>query len=91
MEYRWDSRKAPSNLTKHGVSFEEAATVFGDPLFITFADPDHSIDEKRFIIMGESNRQRLLVVAYTERRKTVRLISAREATRGERIAYEEDI
>jgi uncharacterized protein len=65
--------------------------VFGDPLFITFADPDHSIDEKRFIIMGESNRQRLLVVAYTERRKTVRLISAREATRGERIAYEEDI
>jgi len=83
--------KSRSNLTKHDVSFEEAATVFDDPLFIAFADPDHSIGENRFIIMGESKRRRLLVVAYAERGKTIRLISAREATRRERATYEEEI
>jgi len=65
--------------------------VFDDPNFLFFADPDHSIDENRFIIMGESSRRRLLVVAHTERGKTVRLISAREATRKERMTYEEEI
>jgi len=89
VQYRWDLRKAASNLTKHDVSFEEAATVFDDPLFIAFADPDHSIGENRFIIMGESKRRRLLVVAYAER--GTRLISAREATRRERATYEEEI
>ena len=91
VQYRWDLRKAASNLTKHDVSFEEAATVFDDPLFIAFADPDHSIGENRFIIMGESKPRRLLVVAYAERGKTIRLISAREATRRERATYEEEI
>jgi uncharacterized DUF497 family protein len=91
MKYQWDSKKALGNLSKHGVSFEEAITVFNDPLFIVFADPDHSIGEKRLIIMGESNQQRLLVVSYTERRNAVRIISARKATRKERSTYEEEI
>ncbi len=91
MKYQWDPEKATGNLSKHGVSFEEATTVFNDPLFIVFADPDHSLGEKRLIIIGESNRQRLLVVSYTERRNAVRLISARKATRKERNTYEEEI
>ena len=90
MRFEWDSEKADRNLTKHKVSFDEAKTVFDDPLFVIFADPDHSIEEKRFIIMGESVNKRLLVVSYTERRAT-RLISARKATRKERKKYEEDI
>ena len=83
--------KAETNLEKHGVSFDEAETVFDDPLFVIFADPDHSFEENRFIIMGESNQNRLLVVSYTERLPKTRLISAREATRPERKKYEEDI
>ncbi|HEX9736382.1 MAG TPA: BrnT family toxin [Thermoanaerobaculia bacterium] len=91
MEFEWDPGKAGSNLDKHGVSFDEAETVFADPLFLTFADPDHSIGENRLIIMGESSEGRLLVVAFAERGEVVRLISARPATRRERRAYEEDI
>ena len=90
MRFEWDSEKADLNFRKHKVSFDEAKTVFDDPLFVIFADPDHSIAEKRFIIMGESVKRRLLVVSYTERSST-RLISARKATRKERKKYEEDI
>ena len=89
MNYEWDPAKAASNLEKHGVSFEEAATVFGDPLYIDFYDPDHSIDEHRYLIMGQSTAGRLLIVYYTERDEIVRLISAREVTLSERRAYEE--
>lgn len=89
MEFEWDRGKATSNLSKHGVSFEEAKTVFDDPLYIDFYDPDHSESEERYLIVGESNQGRLLIVSYTERRDSIRLISAREVTRTEREAYEE--
>jgi uncharacterized DUF497 family protein len=89
MEFEWDEEKAAANLTKHGVSFEEAKTVFSDPLYVDFYDPDHSFDEHRYIIIGESQQRRLLIVSYTERDDVVRLISAREVTRSEREAYEE--
>jgi len=89
--FEWDPEKAASNVAKHGVTFEEAQTVFQDDLFVAFEDPDHSQGESRLIILGQSTtRSRLLVVAYTERRKAIRLISAREATRKERRAYEEE-
>ena len=91
MRFEWNTEKAEANLKKHGVSFDEAKTVFSDPLFVIFADPDHSFEEKRFVIMGESKQNRLLVVSYTERKTATRLISAREATRPERKKYEEDI
>ncbi|MBI3947796.1 MAG: BrnT family toxin [Armatimonadetes bacterium] len=88
MEFEWDDRKAASNLRKHGVGFEEAGTVFGDPMAITFADPDHSVGELRFITFGFSSSQRLLVIAHTDRGQRMRLISARTATRRERRLYE---
>jgi len=91
VQFEWNKEKAEANLKKHEVSFDEAKTVFNDPLFVIFADPDHSFEENRFIIMGESNQNRLLVVSYTERPPKTRLISAREATRPERKNYEEDI
>lgn len=91
MQFEWNTEKAIVNLKKHEVSFDEAETVFDDPLFVIFADPDHSFEENRFIIVGESNQHRLLVVSYTERPPAARLISAREATRPERKKYEEDI
>lgn len=90
MEFEWDKTKAESNLLKHEVSFDEAKTVFNDPLYIDFYDPDHSDKEDRYIIVGESQRSRLLIVSYTEREHKTRLISAREATRREREYYEED-
>ncbi len=89
MRFEWNESKAGQNLTKHGVSFEEAKTVFDDPLYVDFYDPDHSEDEERYLIVGESNRGRLLIVSYTERGDSMRLISAREVTRSEREAYEE--
>ncbi len=89
MEYEWDNAKARSNLMKHGVSFEEARTVFDDPLYIDFFDPDHSDDEERYIVVGKSRQDRLIVVSYTERKSGIRVISAREATRREKDAYEE--
>ncbi len=89
MQFEWSENKAASNLSKHGVSFEEAKTVFDDPLYVDFYDPDHSEDEERYLIVGESNRGRLLIVSYTERGDSIRLISARELTRTEREAYEE--
>ena len=89
MEYEWDNAKARSNLMKHGVSFEEARTVFDDPLYVDFFDPDHSDDEERYIVVGKSRQDRLIVVSYTERKSGIRVISAREATRREKDAYEE--
>ena len=89
MQFDWNENKAASNLSKHGVSFEEAKTVFEDPLYVDFYDPDHSQDEERYLIVGESNRGRLLIVSYTERGELIRLISARELTRTERQIYEQ--
>ena len=89
MKFEWDQDKAASNLSNHGVSFDEAKTVFLDPLYVDFFDPDHSYGEHRYIIIGQSIESRLLLVAYTERKETIRLISAREATRKERNNYEE--
>jgi uncharacterized DUF497 family protein len=85
----WDPRKASLNERKHGVAFEEAATVFTDPLSSTIPDPLHSEDEERFIIMGQSIQRRTLVVAHTDRGDTIRIISARVANTRERRAYEE--
>lgn len=81
--------KAATNLVKHGVSFDEAKTVFNDPLYVDFYDPNHSDGEHRYIVIGMSAQNRLLLVAHTERGDAVRLISAREATRAERRAYEQ--
>jgi len=89
LTFEWDKKKAASNFRKHGVSFEEAATVFGDRLSLTVPDPDHSRGEERFIVIGLSAFGRLLVVAHTERSDTIRIISARLATRGEKVSYEE--
>ncbi len=89
MIFEWDEDKAERNLTKHGVSFDEASTVFADPLSLTIPDPLHSDQEDRFVINGLSHRHRHLVVVYTERGENVRLISARPATPSERKKYEE--
>ena len=89
LSFEWDARKAQTNLAKHGGAFEEATTVFGDPLSVTIPDLAHSQAEPRFIILGRSHRQRLLVVVHTERPDNIRLISARRASRRERKDYEE--
>jgi hypothetical protein len=89
IKFGWDKRKARQNLSKHRVSFTEASTVFADTLSITISDPDHSEDEERWVTIGLSNRQRLLVVVHTEEEETVRIISARTADRLERRKYEE--
>ena len=88
MEFEWDREKAKKNNRKHKVSFDEAMTVFYDPLSATFDDPDHSVDEQRLITVGYSSRGRLLVVSHTERGKAVRIISARLATTQERKRHE---
>jgi uncharacterized DUF497 family protein len=90
LRFEWDPEKADSNYRKHGVSFEEAATVFGDPLSITIADPDHSAQEHRFITVGSSASGRVVVVSHTDRDDATRIINARLATRLERKSYEED-
>ena len=90
LDIEWDEEKARQNARKHLVSFEEAATVFSDPLSLTIDDPLHFGREIRFITVGRSGRERLLVVAHTERGDTIRIISARTATRSERITYEEE-
>ena len=91
MTYEWDPEKAKPNLREHGVSFEEAATVFLDPLAVTYQDPDHSEAETRAITIGHSARHRVLFVCHTERRDRIRIISARKATRRERKQHEEGI
>lgn len=89
MEFDWDENKAKINLSKHGVSFDEAKTVFDDPFCDSFYDPDHSYDEDRYIAIGRSVHLRLLIVSYTEHDNVTRLITAREATHREREKYEE--
>ena len=88
MEFEWNANKAASNVAKHGVTFAEAMTVFGDPLELTIADPHHSQGELRFLSIGLSAAGRLLVVAYAEREGRTRIINAREATPRERRQYE---
>jgi uncharacterized DUF497 family protein len=89
LRFEWDARKALTNQVKHGVSFDEAMSVFTDPLARIFDDPDHSVAESREIIIGLSQKQRLLVVCFTERSDTVRIFSARKATKLKRQDYEE--
>ncbi len=89
MEFEWDPKKAETNKHKHDVGFHEAATVFQDPLAITFTDPDPSIDEDRYLTFGLSRFDRLLVVSHAELGEKVRIISARPLTRQERRIYEE--
>jgi len=90
MEFEWDEDKAAKNRRKHKVAFAEAATVFGDPLAVTFPDPDHSVEEDRFLTIGTSDRNRVLIVSHTDREDRVRIISARKATPQERRTYEEE-
>jgi uncharacterized protein len=89
VDFEWDEAKAEANFEKHGVSFTDASTVFGDPLYVDFYDPDHSSEENRYLIIGTSEAGRKLIVSYTERKDVVRLISAREVTPTERKTYEE--
>ena len=90
MEFEWDPYKAAQNLRKHGISFAEAATVFADFLSATMEDPDHSGDEERRIIIGWSDRRRLLIVSHAERGNRIRIISARRLTQRERKVYEQE-
>lgn len=89
MHFEWDPRKAKKNLSKHGVSFKEASSAFYDALSTAGKDPDHSTDESRWVLFGESRARRLLVVSYVERGDAIRIISAREITPREREIYEE--
>ena len=86
--FEWDPENAERNFAKHGVSFDEATSAFGDPLSVTIFDPDHSDHEHRFILMGQTDAGRLLVVVHTDTDQTVRIISARLATKRERSDYE---
>ena len=89
LKFEWDTNKAKNNLQKHSVSFEEASTVFGDTLSSTIIDPDHSsLGEERFITVGMSYQQRLLIVAHCDRGENIRIINARRATRQEKKSYE---
>ena len=89
LTFEWDARKARANLKKHGISFEEARTVFNDPLALTFPDVDHSNGEQRYLSIGLSSQGRVLVVVHMERSENIRLISCRRATPKERAAYEQ--
>ena len=89
MEFEWDPKKSAANKRKHGITFQEASTVFGDRLAMTFADPDHSKNEERYLTFGLSMQNRLLVVTHTERGEKTRIISARLMDRKERRIYEE--
>ncbi|MFM2294517.1 MAG: hypothetical protein RLZZ350_930 [Verrucomicrobiota bacterium] len=88
LTFEWDANKARANLAKHAISFPEATTVFGDAASLTVPDPAHSQNESRYIILGRSHRERLLVVVHTERGDNIRIISARLASRRERKYYE---
>ena len=90
LDFEWDPVKAASNVSKHGVAFEDSATVFADPLSITIPDPLHSQDESRLVLIARAHSGRLLVVVHVDRGHVIRLISARPATRKERKTYEED-
>ena len=88
-DFEWDEEKAIQNFRNHKVDFNEAKTVFNDPFAITIFDPRHSFDEDRYIDIGRSSTGRILIVAYTERRSNIRIISSRKATKAERRIYEE--
>jgi uncharacterized DUF497 family protein len=88
LQFEWNISKAEKNIKKHRVSFEEATTVFDDPMFITFIDQEHSIDEERYITIGLSNGARLLMLAHTDRNGLIRIISARKTTKKEQLFYE---
>ena len=90
LQFTWDPKKAAANLRKHQVGFPEGATAFADPHSMTIADPDHSADEQRFMLIGQSDRHRLVVVAHVERGDLIRIISSRLASRHERNTYEEE-
>jgi hypothetical protein len=90
IDFEWDPSKAKENLRKHGVSFDEGATIFRDPLGITIYDPDHSHQENRYITIGSSSNGRVIMVAHTDRYGRTRVINARELTRKERKAYENE-
>lgn len=89
MEYDWDFEKAKINLKKHDISFQEAASVFGDPLALTFNDPDHSIGEYRLLTFGMTKTGKWVIVSHTETQNTVRIISARTMNKQERKIYEQ--
>jgi uncharacterized protein len=91
LRFEWDPKKAAANLAKHGVSFEEGITVFADPLARIFDDEEHSIEEEREIIIGHSTKHRLLLVSFTARGASIRILSVRKATRRERQDYEENV
>jgi uncharacterized DUF497 family protein len=91
LKFQWDRRKAIANRAKHRVTFEEALTVFADPLARIFVDEDHSVEESREIIIGHSSKHQLLVVCFTERRDAIRIFSARKATKRERQDHEENV
>lgn len=88
LNFEWDEEKAKTNIKKHGVSFDKSTTVFLDPFSMTIPDPNHSVDEQRYIYIGSSDKGRVLVVVYAERRLNIRIISCREATPTERKLYE---
>ena len=89
IEFEWDGVKAQDNLSKHGISFEDATSAFYDPLSVTISDPDHSTNESRFLLIGRTIEDWLVVVAHTDRGQRIRIINARRATRLERASYEE--
>ena len=88
MKFEWDPDKAANNFAKHEISFNEASTVFADPLSLTFTDPDHSRSEDRYVTIGESMQRNLLIISHTDRDQRIRIISARKVTRRERRIYE---
>lgn len=88
MDFEWNPQKAEINSQKHGVDFEEAATVFGDYFSLTYPDREHSINEHRYIMIGISNKNRVLIISHAQRGETIRIISARTATKRERNFYE---
>ena len=90
MEFEWDRKKAKYNLRKHDVSFEEASTVFDDLFAAVYEDPEHSVNERRFLMIGKSVRRRLLIIAFADRNQRIRIISARLPTKNEKKSYEEE-
>ncbi len=90
MDFEWDEEKALANLYKHGVSFQEAATVFGDPFALTFEDPDHSVGEHRYLTFGLTRTGKFIIVVHTDRDTFMRIISARLMTKAEKKIYEEE-
>ncbi len=89
MNFEWNPQKAELNYKKHGISFEEASTVFGDILSVIYPDPDHSNQEERYLMIGLSNKERILVISHVERNEVIRIISARQATKREQTFYEQ--